>query len=143
MGSKSKIKPVIENSHLGDSITDELILEVWKQAWEETDGIFPFTKEIDAKLADLKISTHILETRLANLAKKKEEILTEGERALVAFYLRIRAVSRMVLLGRMATHPPGQIHIARTIYGLEPNQKHEIKETRKLSDALKDGSGTV
>lgn len=142
--ARKSLKPlVIEKQNIGSEATDELILEIWKQAWDDSDKTFPFTVDIDARLSDLKVCTHVLEARIVNLSKKVFESLDAGEQGLVAFYNRTKNVSRMVLLQNLSKHPPGQIHVARTIFGLEPNQKHEIKETRKLSDALKDGDGTV
>lgn len=143
MARKSTKPVVIDKKNIGNDTTDELILEEWKQAWEDGDKTFPFTVDIDARLSDLKVSTHMLEARIVNLSKKVFSSLDSGEQGLVSFYNRAKNVSRMVLLQNLSKHPHGQIHIARTIFGLEPNQKHEIKETRKLSDALKDDDGTV
>lgn len=135
---------VLEPIRKNETASDDLILEVWKQAWDESDKTFPFNTEIDDKLSKIGVNAYMLEVRMKMLETKNPDAITPEEVALTVFYCRIKHVSRMMLLGKLIMHPPGQIHLARTIHGLEPNQKHEIKETRKLSDALKDDiAGTV
>lgn len=122
---------------------DALILEVWKQAWDDSDHDFPFNFEIDEQLNKIGVNAYMLEVRLKMLETKSTNALTPEEVALVVFYSRVKHLSRLNLLSNLKKHPPGQIHLARTIFGLEPNQKHEVKDSRSLEEALKDGSGTV
>ena len=133
-------KSIISNPPPNDEgVTDALILEVWKQAWDDSDHDFPFNFDIDEQLNKIGVNAYMLEVRLKMIETKSADTLTPEEVALMVFYSRVKHLSRLNLLNSLKKHPPGQIHLARTIFGLEPNQKHEIKETRKLSDALKDG----
>ena len=118
--------------------TNKKLLQVWKEAWENSNKANPLGMQVETTLIKNDMSTYDVMVQLGVIRSKKANDLTKYEIEFLDFWNKTNHIREMILNDRVSQNIAGQIFLLKTKYGYAETQK--IETTGNQSVILDFGS---
>lgn len=101
------------------------LLQVWKEAWENSNMANPLGMQVETTLMKNDMSTYDVRVQLGVIKSKKANDLTKYEIEFLDFWNKTNHIREQILNDRVSTNIAGQIFLLKTQYGYTETQKIE------------------
>ena len=101
------------------------LLQVWKEAWENSNMANPLGMQVETTLMKNDMSTYDVRVQLGVIRSKKANDLTKYEIEFIDFWNKTNHIREQILNDRVSTNIAGQIFLLKTQYGYTETQKIE------------------
>lgn len=101
------------------------LLQVWKEAWENSNMANPLGMQVETTLMKNDMSTYDVRVQLGVIRSKKANDLTKYEIEFLDFWNKTNHIREMILNDRVSQNIAGQIFLLKTQYGYAETQKIE------------------
>lgn len=105
--------------------TNKKLLQVWKEAWENSNMANPLGMQVETTLMKNDMSTYDVRVQLGIIKSKKANDLTRYEIEFLDFWNKTNHIREQILNDRVSTNIAGQIFLLKTQYGYAETQKIE------------------
>ena len=105
--------------------TTKKLLQVWKEAWENSNMANPLGMQVETTLMKNDMSTYDVMVQLGVIRSKKANDLTKYEIEFLDFWNKTNHIREMILNDRVSQNIAGQIFLLKTQYGYTETQKIE------------------
>lgn len=101
------------------------LLQVWKEAWENSNMANPLGMQVETTLMKNDMSTYDIRVQLGVIKSKKADELSKYEIEFLDFWNKTNHIREMILNDRVSQNIAGQIFLLKTQYGYTETQKIE------------------
>ena len=108
------------------------LLQVWKEAWENSNMANPLGMQVETTLMKNDMSTYDVRVQLGIIKSKKANDLTKYEIEFLDFWNKTNHIREQILNDRVSTNIAGQIFLLKTQYGYAETQKIETSGSQNV-----------
>lgn len=108
------------------------LLQVWKEAWENSNMANPLGMQVETTLMKNDMSTYDVRVQLGVIRSKKANDLSKYEIEFLDFWNKTNHIREQILNDRVSTNIAGQIFLLKTQYGYAETQKIETSGSQNV-----------
>ena len=108
------------------------LLQVWKEAWENSNMANPLGMQVETTLMKNDMSTYDVRVQLGIIKSKKANDLSKYEIEFLDFWNKTTHIREQILNDRVSTNIAGQIFLLKTQYGYAETQKIETSGSQNV-----------
>jgi hypothetical protein len=108
------------------------LLQVWKEAWENSNMANPLGMQVETTLMKNDMSTYDVRVQLGLIRSKKANDLSKYEIEFLDFWNKTTHIREQILNDRVSTNIAGQIFLLKTQYGYTETQKIETSGSQNV-----------
>lgn len=120
-----KLQVITHNEVIKMAKNNKKLLQVWKEAWENSNMANPLGMQVETTLMKNDMSTYDIRVQLGVIKSKKANDLTKYEIEFLDFWNKTNHIREQILNDRVSTNIAGQIFLLKTQYGYAETQKIE------------------
>lgn len=120
-----KLQVITHNEVIKMAKNNKKLLQVWKEAWENSNMANPLGMQVETTLMKNDMSTYDVRVQLGVIKSKKADELSKYEIEFLDFWNKSNHIREQILNDRVSTNIAGQIFLLKTQYGYAETQKIE------------------
>lgn len=120
-----KLQVITHNEVIKMAKNNKKLLQVWKEAWENSNMANPLGMQVETTLMKNDMSTYDVRVQLGIIKSKKADELSKYEIEFLDFWNKTNHIREQILNDRVSTNIAGQIFLLKTQYGYAETQKIE------------------